>query len=582
MELNLIPEEQYGFRRGHSTIDQILYFAQSVRDAHNLKLTKHTISVFLDLTKAFDKVWKNKLLVKCHNEFNIRGRALPRIPNFLNNRSFRVKYQSSISSIYRSYQGTPQGSVMSPTLFFLFVAGMEKIVSSCNIGLFADDVVIWKNYKDVVKIENSLNENMVAIQSFAEEHKLNFNPAKSFTCIFTTNRHMFNLQPKIYLKVNLLETTKSPTYLGFTLDTEINCGKHIGKLVEKGKKRLQLLKLISGRDWGANSGTLRMTYTALIRPVLEYGYQVYQVASQTNLNKLERVQFSAARIITGLRSCCPKAIVLYEADFQPLSMRIRTNSAKYIAELQSLGSSNRTSKFILQWTSNQRLKKDSPVVFMWKRDLLDFNIEPCIPFSCLTPNTSLDRVSFNDQLLTRAPKHTQHPEMMRQLSLELINNIPSQALVLYTDGSKSDSGRTGSGVYAKAEDGLVFRCRFRNPDNCSVFRSELLAIREALNFALHFENSDIYILTDSKSSIQYLKNWPEIREKTGQEVISKIATLSQKSRVCFQWIPSHVGVFGNEEADVLAKEGSALPSATSSELFTSEIFSVHKAKANSA
>ncbi|GBO21862.1 hypothetical protein AVEN_138039-1, partial [Araneus ventricosus] len=124
--------------------------------------------------------------------------------------------------------------------------------------------------------------------------------------------------------------------------------------------------------------------------------------------------------------------------------------------------------------------------------------------------------------------------------------------------------------------------RFRNPDNCSVFRSELLAIREALNFALHFENSDIYILTDSKSSIQYLKNWPEIREKTGQEVISKITTLSQKSRVCFQWIPSHVGVFGNEKADVLAKEGSALPSATSSELFTSEIFSIHKAKANSA
>ncbi|GBN74406.1 hypothetical protein AVEN_30936-1 [Araneus ventricosus] len=59
-------------------------------------------------------------------------------------------------------------------------------------------------------------------------------------------------------------------------------------------------------------------------------------------------------------------------------------------------------------------------------------------------------------------------------------------------------------------------------------------------------------------------------------------TRKQKSRVCFQWIPSHVGVFGNEEADLLAKEGSALPSATSSELFTSEIFSIHKAKANSA
>ncbi|GBM72003.1 hypothetical protein AVEN_167737-1 [Araneus ventricosus] len=93
---------------------------------------------------------------------------------------------------------------------------------------------------------------------------------------------------------------------------------------------------MSGRGWGANSGTLRMTYTALIRPVLEYGYQVYQMACQTNLNKLEIVQLSTARIITGLRSCCPKAIVLYEADLQPLSMRIRNNSAKYIAKLQKV------------------------------------------------------------------------------------------------------------------------------------------------------------------------------------------------------------------------------------------------------
>ncbi|GBM02555.1 hypothetical protein AVEN_178487-1 [Araneus ventricosus] len=70
-------------------------------------------------------------------------------------------------------------------------------------------------------------------------------------------------------------------------------------------------------------------------------------------------------------------------------------------------------------------------------------------------------------------------------------------------------------------------------------------------------------------------------EKTGQETISKIVSLSQKSRVCIQWIPSHVGVFGNEVADLLAKEGSALPSAASGELFASEISSIHKAKANS-
>ncbi|GBN03332.1 hypothetical protein AVEN_97525-1 [Araneus ventricosus] len=164
-----------------------------------------------------------------------------------------------------------------------------------------------------------------------------------------------------------------------------------------------------------------------------------------------------------------------------------------------------------------------------------------------------DKVSFNNQLLTSASKHTPHPEMMRQLSLEVINNIPSRDLVLHTDGNKSDSGRTGSGVYARAVAGLVFRCRLRNPSNYSVFRSELLAIREASDFALRFETGDTYILTDSKSPIQYLKNWPKISEKTGQEIISKIVSLSQKTRVCIQWISSHVGVFGNEVADFLRK-----------------------------
>ncbi|GBN74156.1 hypothetical protein AVEN_70788-1 [Araneus ventricosus] len=103
-----------------------------------------------------------------------------------------------------------------------------------------------------------------------------------------------------------------------------------------------------------------------------------------------------------------------------------------------------------------------------------------------------------------------------------------------------------------------------------------------MDFTLRFESSDIYISTDSKSSIQYLKKWPKFSEKTGQEIISKTVSLSQKSRVCIQWIPSHVGVLGNEVADLLAKEGSALPSAGSGELFASDIFSIHRAEANSS
>ncbi|GFT95969.1 putative RNA-directed DNA polymerase from transposon BS [Nephila pilipes] len=111
-------------------------------------------------------------------------------------------------------------------------------------------------------------------------------------------------------------------------------------------------------------------------------------------------------------------------------------------------------------------------------------------------------------------KQNEHPELLHQLSLEVINSILSRALVLYTDESRSDLGRSGSGVLIKTGTGEIRYC-FRNPDHSSIFRSELFAIREALNPALEADADDVWILTDIKSSIQYLRNLPNILDKLG-------------------------------------------------------------------
>ncbi|GIX83498.1 putative RNA-directed DNA polymerase from transposon BS [Caerostris extrusa] len=169
--------------------------------------------------------------------------------------------------------------------------------------------------------------------------------------------------------------------------------------------------------------------------------------SPTKRGVLERIQFSAARIITGLRRSCPNDIACYEADLQPLS-----------------------------------IKKDSPLGLTWKQGLADIEVEPSVPFNLLTPTTVLSNATFNEDLKVKFIKHEEHPELLRQLALEIINNISPRALVIYTDGSKSDSGRTGSGIFMKTSTG-EFRYRFRNPDHSSVFRSELTAISEALSLA---------------------------------------------------------------------------------------------------
>ncbi|GFS74947.1 putative RNA-directed DNA polymerase from transposon BS [Trichonephila clavipes] len=142
---------------------------------------------------------------------------------------------------------------------------------------------------------------MEEAHSFAEMHKLIFNASKSLTTFFSTNRHLFNYQPKISMNGIQLCYVKNAKYLGYTLDQEITTSnKHIEGQVIKARKRLNALKFISGRDWGAKASTLHTTFISLIRQVLEFGIPIYSCALDTNLNKLERVQLCVARIITGL------------------------------------------------------------------------------------------------------------------------------------------------------------------------------------------------------------------------------------------------------------------------------------------
>ncbi|GFS79614.1 probable RNA-directed DNA polymerase from transposon BS [Trichonephila clavipes] len=176
----LLPSEQYGYRKGHRAVDQILYFCQRIQDAQNKKPTNHTVAALLDMFRAFNRVWRQLLITKLHNYFSIRGRALPWISDFLWDRSIRVKYNNCLSDPFPIRQGVPQGLVLSPVLFSLYITGIEKVLAKhCEVGIFADDIV-WSSSFDVGENELKLNRAMVEAHSFAEMHKLIFiNASKS-------------------------------------------------------------------------------------------------------------------------------------------------------------------------------------------------------------------------------------------------------------------------------------------------------------------------------------------------------------------------------------------------------------------
>lgn len=144
-----------------------------------------------------------------------------------------------------------------------------------------------------------------------------------------------------------------------------------------------------------------------------------------------------------------------------------------------------------------------------------------------------------------------------------------------------EDGVLGSGVYITTTFGEQ-EFKIRNPDNCSVFRSELIAIRRGLQYAVQVKDHsrDIWILTDSRSSIQHLSNWSTVGDQTSLDILKLLESLSPDHTVHFQWIPSHVGVEGNEKADFLARSGSEEGVNPGGELTFSEISSLAKIKIN--
>ncbi|GFW08191.1 RNase H domain-containing protein [Trichonephila clavipes] len=162
--------------------------------------------------------------------------------------------------------------------------------------------------------------------------------------------------------------------------------------------------------------------------------------------------------------------------------------------------------------------------------MVSFNLtigamEPHHLSQCLDPADDLDGVFF-------------HPE-----------------LPVYTDGSRDDYYRSGSGIYIKSQDHIL-RIQRRNPNGCWVFRCELIAIDEALGSLASLPNGkELWILSDGRSETQHLFNWQSVRNNVGVSILTKLKRISTSHQIHLQWIPSHIDLEGNVIADTLAKAG---------------------------
>ena len=314
---NLISPVQSGFRSERSTNDNLVRLETFIRDAFVAK--EHVVAVFFDLEKAYDTTWRHGIMRDLH-DLGIRGRLATFIENFLADRWIQVRVGSTLSEKFDQAQGVPQGSILSTTLFNIKINSIIDCLDPKTDGsLYVDDFCMCYRSKSMRTIERHLQQCINRIENWASHNGFKFSKSKTQCVHFCQLRKVHN-DPELYLYGSLIPVVEDFKFLGVLFDRKLSFIQHIKYLKAKCLKALNLLKVLSHTDWGADRTVLLQLYRSLIRSKLDYGSIVYGSARPSYISSLDTLHHQG---------------VLFEHHLYKASM-LRPKSHLYIYDERNL------------------------------------------------------------------------------------------------------------------------------------------------------------------------------------------------------------------------------------------------------
>ncbi|KAL1448470.1 hypothetical protein WDU94_013986, partial [Cyamophila willieti] len=289
---SVIPVEQAGFRPGRNCADQVLALTNHIEAGFQLKL-KNSVA-FIDLSAAYDTVWREGLLYKFLQVIPC-SRTLQLLDNMLSNRNFKVVMNESMSNTKKLNNGLPQGSVLAPLLFSLYISDIPETKSK-KFG-YADDWAIAVRTSDIHEAETILTEDLAALGRYFRQWRLKPNASKTEITCFHLNNQQANLKLKVEFEGELLNHNFTPKYLGVTLDRTLTFKPHLQKTAAKLKSRNNIIQKLCGSKWGSSSHVLRTSALGLVYSAAEYCAPVWLNCNHTDLVDVQLN--NTMRIITG-------------------------------------------------------------------------------------------------------------------------------------------------------------------------------------------------------------------------------------------------------------------------------------------
>ncbi|KAI3387413.1 hypothetical protein SNEBB_002003 [Seison nebaliae] len=465
---NLISPYQYGFRRNRNTTEALARMVGIIQNAINQGA--QCLGVFFDLEKAYDTTWRRHILNEM-NKMGIGGNMMKFTRNYLQNRSFHIRQDQQLSHNFIQHEGVPQGGVLSVTLFLIAINGLPQAVGeSKNPNLFVDDfgiLIIGNHFRSMCRqaqlAVNKANE-------WVYNRGFKFNAGKTTVVHFHRKNKIFP-PIEITLQGELLIVSTVIRFLGLYLDQRLNWNRHIQHLRETCTKALDILKCLSHIKWGSSRKILHRIYHTLIRSKLDYACQIYNSASEATLRKLEPIQNTAIRLITGAFKSSPIASLQVESGEPPLSNRRQLLSQQLYCKILS-NNESKTYEVVMDDTQDDYNQRCDTLGKKVRTTLNEINViiteVEQIHWPKLPP--WLEQPTLCTALHT-APKMKLTPTHLKTMYLEH-RYTHNTTLRFYTDGSKSQL--VG---YAAVSRTIVYAGAL--PAEATIFTTELTAILKA-------------------------------------------------------------------------------------------------------
>ena len=323
-EQGCIYENQFGFRKQHSTTHALIDLTEDIRQA--IDSNTFSCGVFIDLQKAFDTV-DHDILLKKLEYYGIRGIANNWFRSYLKNRKQYVSILGFESNVVNVDFGVPQGSVLGPLLFLIYINDLHVAIKYSKTRHFADDTNLLIKNNSLKQLKKHLNFDLRQLCNWLKANKISLNCSKTELIIFRHPNKQINYNLKIKINGKKLMPSKFVKYLGIHIDPHLNWSHQVDSLSIKLSRAAGMLAKI--RHY-VSKATLRNIYFGIFSSILTYGSQVWGQFSNKHICRLQRIQNKAVRIINFAKFRDPSTPLYHKSRILKLSDHIKLQNFIYV------------------------------------------------------------------------------------------------------------------------------------------------------------------------------------------------------------------------------------------------------------